>query len=200
MCELQGRILGIANDIVTNKVQITFEVDSKTSARRCYEQFKDAKLIDINVSKHREKRSGEANRYLWLLCTKLADERSKDGVFITKEEVYRDEIRDMGVYRDYHDLPLPEAETLKTAWGMLGTGWVTEQVDFSPDGDRVTIRCYYGSSRYTRNQMHKLLKKVVQDCHALGIDTKTPDEIADMISLMEEAEKNGYSKRKVVGC
>ena len=197
MCEMQGRISNISNDFFTGKVHITFEVDNTQTARKCYEQFKEEKTLDIKVDKHKIKRSKEANNYLWVLCTKMAEERSKDGVFISKDDVYREEIREMNIYRDYHDLPLPEAETLRTAWGMLGTGWVTEQVDFSADGDRVTIRCYYGSSQYSKSQMQRLLDKVVQDCHALNIETKTPNEIANMISLWNEAERSRNGKGTV---
>ncbi len=147
-----------------------------------------ADKLTVDVSCYRNIRSSEANNYLWVLCTLLAEERSKDGLKVTKEDVYREQIKDLGVYRDYHNLSPAEAKTLQTAWGMLGTGWVTEQVDYSQDGESVTIRCYFGSSQYNTKIMSRLIKNVISDCQALGIETKTPDEIAEMMSLWKAAE------------
>ena len=36
---------------------------------------------------------------------------------------------------------------------------------------------YYGSSVYDTKQMSALIDHIVQDCKALGIETKTPAEI-----------------------
>lgn len=146
------------------------------------------KKYQVEIREYKKSRSLDANAYMWLLCTRLAEARSKDGIKVTKEDVYREEITSMGIYRDYSNLPLPEAKTLQTAWGMLGTGWITEQVDFSKDGENVTIRCYYGSSQYNTKQMSNLISNIVQDCQAVGIDTRTPEEIANMLSLWKQGE------------
>ena len=61
---------------------------------------------------------------------------------------------------------------------MLGTGWVTEQVDYGPDGDHLVIRLYYGSSTYNTKQMSRLLDAVIADCKEQGIDVATPAELA----------------------
>ena len=186
MIELTGKINALNIDFLTGKTLLTLEVNEKSAIKQGYDELKDCEKLSIKIGKYREKRSLDANAYCWVLCTKLAEERSKDGVKVTKEDVYREEIRDLGIYRDYVNLPLPEAKTLQTAWGMLGTGWVTEQVDFSPNGENVTIRCYYGSSQYNTKQMSRLISNLQQDCEAVGISTKTPDEIANMLSLWGE--------------
>ena len=60
---------------------------------------------------------------------------------------------------------------------------------FKKDGDRYCeVQVFYGSSSYTREEMARLIDAVVADCKELGIETKTPDEIADMLSLMDESE------------
>lgn len=61
---------------------------------------------------------------------------------------------------------------------MLGTGWITEQVDFEADGDHVRVRRYYGSSTYNTRQMSRLIDNLVQDCKAVGVETLTPAELA----------------------
>lgn len=72
---------------------------------------------------------------------------------------------------------------------MLGTGWITEQVDFSQNGKFVTIRCYYGSSQYNTKQMSRLIDNLVQDCISLGIPTETPEQIEKIKSLWANAPK-----------
>ena len=80
-----------------------------------------------------------------------------------------------------------DAKTLRTAWEMLGVGWVTEQVDFAPDGENVVVRCYYGSSKYSRKQMGRLIDNLVQECETLGIEHRPPDEIEKLKSLWASA-------------
>lgn len=150
------------------------------------DELKD-KDLDIEVKRHREKRSMSANSYCWVLCTRIADKLCNDGTITTKEDVYRAAIKDVGVYRDFEDLPIPQAGTLRHAWEMLGTGWITEQVDWSQDRDHVTVRCYYGSSQYNTKQMSRLIDNLVQDCQALDIPTETPEYIDNLKSLWATA-------------
>jgi hypothetical protein len=50
---------------------------------------------------------------------------------------------------------------------------------------------YYGSSSYNTKQMSRLINNIVQECQILGIETKTPDEIANMLNLWESEVVNG---------
>ena len=149
------------------------------------------KELDVSLKPYSAKRSTRANAYLWELCDKIAEKLSTDKVIYTKEDVYRDTIKECGIFKDFENLKPSDAKTLCHVWKQLGTGWVTEQVDYMPDGENVIIRCYYGSSTYNVSQMSRIIDNVVQDCKALGIETMTPDEIANMLSLMEAGEKRG---------
>ena len=64
-----------------------------------YERMKD-KPLDVEIKVHREKRSRNANNYMWSLCEKIAEANG-----CTKEEVYRVNLREVGVYE-----PLPIRE------------------------------------------------------------------------------------------
>lgn len=131
----------------------------------------DGKVWSVEAKPERKRRSLDANAYLWVLLDKLAGVLS-----MTKEALYRDYIQQVGVFRDFHLTP-EEAPTFETAWGRLGTGWLTERQDFAPDGDRVVIRAYYGSSQYSTKQMSRLIDMVVQDCKEQDIETMTPEEL-----------------------
>ena len=70
-----------------------------------------------------------------------------------------------------------------TAWGRQGIGWLSEQVDYEPDGEHIVIRCYYGSSVYNSRQMARLIDWLVDEAKGLGLETK-PQEYVN--SLLEE--------------
>lgn len=141
-------------------------------ARAIYDKLKDCEC-DFSVKKHREKRSKDANSYMWVLCDKIAEVINS-----TKEEVYKTAVHDVGVFKDFCNMSQKDADTLRHAWELLGTGWVTEQVDYSHNGENVTVRCYYGSSQYNTKQMSRLVDYIVNECKCLDIETKTPDELA----------------------
>ena len=180
--EATGKITDISVDYKTKHPKITLELN--TSAEDC-EKLKDTELT-INLQKHREKRSLNANNYLWKLCSELAKKKSVlDKEKYTKEHFYLEAIKEIGVWRD--DEVEPEKVKWRcTAWERLGTGWITERVDFTSDGNKEIIRFYYGSSQYNTEQMSKLIDNIVQDCKAMGIETATPDEIAKMKSLWRD--------------
>lgn len=145
---------------------------------------------DIEISKHHDKRTNEANAYMWELCTKIADKLTDDGKLTTKEDIYRETVRNAGVFKDIPML-VQGADTLRAAWERHGTGWVTEQVDYLKGADGYMVRCYYGTSVYNRKQMSCVIDNLVQDCDALGIDHRTPAEINNMLSLWEQEPRKG---------
>lgn len=144
---------------------------NETAPARQFVITKQNRLYDLEIKKHREKRSLDANNYLWALLDKLAD-----SLHTTKEELYLQKIREVGVFKDFR-LTEGEAKTFRIAWEKLGTGWPTEQVDYTPDGERLVIRAYYGSSTYSTKAMSRLLDSVIEDCKAQDIETLPPDKI-----------------------
>lgn len=182
MHELTGKISGVSFSYNTGKPLITLEVNEKQSALQMVDELKDAEKLSIKIGKFRAKRSLDANAYLWQLCTMIADKLSDGGAPHTKEEIYRKAIKARGICREQGELPLDFAKTSRTAWEMLGTGWITEQVDFEPDGERVIVRFYYGSSTYNTKQMSRIIDWLVVECQNLGIETKPKAEIDSLLS------------------
>ena len=158
---------------------VCFLTDSTNEANAMVSKINSTKTYDLDVKEHREKRSLNANAYLWVLCSKMADAMSLD-----KEDIYRGYINQRGVFKDFV-LTEDEAKTFSVAWGMLGVGWFTERVDFEEDGERLVIRAYYGSSTYNTKQMSRIIDLAVQDAKSIGIETMTPNEINEMLSRWE---------------
>lgn len=188
MHDLTGAIKDLSIDFRTGQAVINLAINEKQMAMACYDELHGCKKLSIKIGKWRNKRSNDANAYLWLLCTKLADKLSEDGTPHTKEEVYRSAVQARGIYREQGELPIDFAKTSRTAWEMLGVGWITEQVDFEQDRDRVIVRYYYGTSTYNTKQMSRVIDWLVAECQQLGIETKTPDELANMLSLWKAGE------------
>jgi hypothetical protein len=143
----------------------------------------------LKVEKKRKRRSLNANAYLWEMCNQLAIELTKDGQVYTKEDIYRNAIKCCGIYKDFAGLSVKDADTLRHAWEMLGTGWLTEQVDYMPDGENVIVRCYYGSSQYNTKQMSRIIDHIVQDCKSVGIDVMTEQERSLLLQEWENEQK-----------
>lgn len=151
-------------------VWLMLHAESPNIVQGVCEKFQDGKKYVAELKEFRQKRSLDANAYLWVLLDKIAQV-----IHSSKEEVYLSYIKQYGVFRDFK-LPEDEAKTLRVAWEMLGTGWQTELVDY--DEDNVIIRAYYGSSQYSTRQMSRLIDMVVEDARSLGIETMTPQELA----------------------
>lgn len=177
---MKARISSLLSDEEHNLI-ITLKVDKADRAelRKTTARLREDD-VDLTLKKYVEKRSLSANAYMWVLCGKIAERLG-----YSKNDIYQKHIYEMGVYRTV-EINNAAAETFIHAWQMHGAGWLCEVVD---RGEKYTvINAHYGSSVYDKKQMSRLIDGVVQDAESLGIETKTPDEIAEMLSLWEAAK------------
>ena len=182
MYELDGNIKDFNIDFLTGKALLTLAVNQKQSAINCWDELKSRDKLTFKIGRYTESRTKDANRYFWALCEKLAEKLET-----TKIDVYLNSIKDVGVFYD-DEIEVEKVQRRRKAWEMIGTGWITERVDFSADGNREVIRFYYGSSSYNKKQMSRLIDNVVQDCKEQGIETRTPEQLAELVSLWEASK------------
>ena len=186
MYELNGTIQNVSTDYQTGQAILTLSIEQRQTAFKCFDELKDAEKLTIQIDKYSEKRSLNANSYMWLLCSKLAEKLSDTTtVKHTKEDIYRNTIREVGLHTQM-EINKKAVNTLIHSWSLHGIGWFSEKVDYGAKDGFVILNMYYGSSCYKKHQMKRLIDSLVQDCHAVGIETKTPDEIANLISLWGE--------------
>lgn len=191
---MDGVLIGRLKDVTfTRSGEQIISFSTKTDFTVQFDALKDCD-VDVKIKKHRKKRSADANAYCWVLCQKLAEKLSENDPKMTKDEVYRLAISKVGIFKDFCGLAESDAKTLRHAWEMLGTGWITEQVDYSPDGDAVTVRCYYGSSTYNTKQMSRLIDYLVEDCKELGIETLPPDELRRLYAQVDALHGHSESR------
>ena len=141
------------------------------------------KAGNYEIEQKRKKRSLDANAYFFVLADKLAEKLN-----IPKEEIYRSCIKEIGGVSEIVCVKNEAVEKLCEGWRHNGLGWQTDTIPSKLEGC-TNVVLYYGSSTYDTEQMSRLIDIVVQDCKALGIETKTPDEIANMLSLWGSVEE-----------
>ena len=168
-------------DFKTGKPKLVLALDEKQVALDMYDELHKAGKLSIKIDRHKEKRSLNANNYAWKLMTELAENQG-----VSKEEVYRDHIKEIGVCRQV-EIDEKAVDTLIHSWGLHGLGWFCEKLDYGEHEGFILVNLYYGSSTYNTKQMSRLIDNIVQDCEAVGIPTKTPNEIANLISLWGES-------------
>lgn len=182
MKELTGRITDMSLNFATGKPKLQIEINEKQAAFAMFDELKDCDKISLTVRKFREKRSLDANAYFFVLADKLAAKLN-----VTKEEIYRNAIKEIGGVSEIVCVKEEAVETLCQKWSCNGLGWQTETFPSKIEGCTNVI-LYYGSSTYNVSQMQRLIQNIVDDCVAVGIDVRTPDEIASMLDLWGQKE------------
>ena len=143
------------------------------------EQLKNEDKLDIDIKKYRKKRSLDANAYCWVLCDKIAKEISKDGTITTKEEIYKDAIKNIGTFEPMI-VEEKAFENFKRIWEKQGLGFLIQEV--TRQNKCVKVHCYYGSSTYDSKEMSLLIELLVKEAKQLNIEVKTEQEIESLLS------------------
>lgn len=173
-------------DYLTGSIIIPFAVDtdSKAIAKEVIDKYlSKQKALSVDIKTWRNHRSIDANAYCWKLCTEIAN-----AVGITKEEVYRRNIKEVGVYE-----PLPikqEAlESFIARWNYKGIGWIVEIVDDSKLSGYKLVHAYYGSSTYNTKEMYRLIEQIKQDAVSVGVSVLSESEESLLLQRWENEKQ-----------
>lgn len=129
------------------------------------------KEYKIEVKERKEKRTLSANNYFWVMVDKLAEK-----LHIGKSEIYRSYVKEIGG-NSYLVCCINKAvPDLIEDWDGRGLGWFGECEDSKLEGC-TNVRLYYGSSKYDKNQMSRLIELAKQDCIENDIPTWDEEEL-----------------------
>lgn len=167
-----GIINDISIDFNTRKPKISLLLD--TNEISVIEELKSENKLNLELTKYREKRSLDANAYMWLLISKLQEKLD-----IPKEEIYKDAIKNIGVY-EVIPVKNEAVERFIQAWKHNGLGWICETTKSKLEGF-TNVLAYYGSSTYNTKEMSRLIELIVQECNQLNIETKSKNEIDSLL-------------------
>ena len=133
------------------------------------------KLYDIKIEEHKEKRSLNANSYLWVLCTKIADKLTTGYNPVTKEEIYKQMLKSYG-----QSIMIPVTLNSKPDGYFKYYDYNGRSILNGKVADWYII--YKGSSEYNTYEMTVLLNGVIEEWHNLGIEKKRQEEIDELLN------------------
>lgn len=174
-CKLHGIINDISIDFNTRKPKISLLLD--TNELSIVEELKNENKLNIELKKYRKPRSLDANKYFWKLLQEVCDYKDIDTI-----EDYKRRVKELGIFKQFK-IMTQDVKTLEKIWTDRGIAWFCEIVDTTYIGDTEfkIINAYYGSSSYNSKQMSRLIDNLVQDCKAVGIETKPQAEIDSLL-------------------
>lgn len=175
---MQERLLARLDSKITLNLDGTENI-SFSAPRGTAKRLEECELfgieVEISIKPYHKRRSLDANALAWVLIDKLAQR-----LRISKAEVYRQTIRDIGGVSFTVCVPEKAVASLCDKWETNGLGWQAEAFASKIEGCR-NVTLYYGSSTYDSEQMSQLIDHLMQDCEALGIPTATPEQIEEAL-------------------
>ena len=169
--EFTGQIKNISNDYITGELNITFSVNEKSTIMPEYEKLKDCEKLRIEAKKYRNRRSLDANAYLWVMLQKLAEALKSD-----KWSIYLQMLKRYGQFT-YIVVKPGAVEGVKKQWREC-----EEVGEVDVNGTKaVQMLCYYGSSTYDAKEFSILLDGVISEAKDLGIETLPSEELERMM-------------------
>ena len=147
--------------VLTTKQRPTAEYDE---LKRILDKGKE---LTVEVKQYRHKRSLDANAYMWVLLSKMAEVLKT-----TKDELYLIMLDRYGVFT-HVIVKSNVVDKVKQEWRT-----VRELGEVTVNGQTgIQLQCYFGSSSYDTKEMARLIDGVVSECKELGIEILTPDEL-----------------------
>lgn len=151
-----------------------------------FDRLKDLP-VRVEIKQWRDKRSRDANAYYWTLLDLCAA-----SLGISKPRAHNLMLRRYGAVETLDGqvvyLVLPESEDAAEKALESETYHIrpTSQVKTGRDGKQYrTYMLLKGSSAYDSKEMSVLINGLVGECKALGIETKSPEEVAALLEAYD---------------
>lgn len=133
-------------------------------------------LVDVNIAKRRERRTADANAYFHLLVDRIAKT-----LRVPSDEVKHRLVCDYG--SDGVCVRLPATANIESFgvkyYHLIGESKGTKK----PCNDYLV---YKPTHEMDKSEMARLIDGTVEEAKQLGIETRTPDELAQLKSLWGE--------------
>lgn len=151
--------------------EITFTTRDKIGVLKLKTQSPE-KVLDLQVKEHREKRSLDANAYFHVLLSKIAEKTN-----VGLEDVKKRIVEDYGTVAFVARIPADaDLETIYKYSKLIGESKGTK----TPCNDWYIFK---PTHELNTKEMARLIDGVIQEAKQLDIETKTPKELAEMMSL-----------------
>lgn len=163
------------------QVEMTFTTTDKAAVARL-KTLDRAKTLDVRVVEHKEKRSTDANAYFHVLCNEIAKKLKT-----STDEVKANLVINYGSIATLEDgkpfkICIPKGASPFEFYKYCR--WIGE--NRTGQGDWYIL--YKQTHTLNKEEMGHLIDGAIGEAKALDIETRTPEEIADMKSLWEQAK------------
>jgi hypothetical protein len=173
--QFTGSIADISFDI-SGKPRATLLINERNDFLDGVDSLRDIKLT-IDLKKFRNKRSLNANAYAWLLIGKIAD-----SIRAGKDEVYLKMLKRYGQSELVSVLSHIPVEHYFRYYEEAG------ESDLNGKSFK-HYRVFKGSSEFDTREMSVFIDGICSEAKSLGIQTETPEQIANMVSLWRSANE-----------
>lgn len=148
-------------------LEVTFEVSYFTEKEK-FKALEKGELYDISAVKYRPVRSAEQNRMMWALIHDIAVERGGERAVNDDWDIYVEAIERAGAKFRLYDV-LDDDELIKAL--EKGFRAVKRLNTFVDDigQKRVTLKCFFGSSKMNKKEMGLLLETVLDMAEESGV-------------------------------
>ena len=166
--KISGRIVGANIDFKTNKPMLMLEVNERNDFEMLVDDMRDKEKLSIEIKQYRQHRSLNANAYAWLLIGQIADILRAG-----KDEIYLKLLKRYGQSELISVLShVPVGNYIK---------YYEEAGESELNGKLFThYRVFKGSSEFDSREMSIFIDGVVSEAKELGIQTETPNQLAEM--------------------
>jgi hypothetical protein len=155
--------------------EVTFTLTQKQPIDDLKAIIANKKLLAIECKEYRKKRSLDANSYAWLLIGKIAD-----ALRTSKEEVYIKMLTRYG-QREKQLISIIDNEEAIAMIYRATNNHCTVVGEGAVNGKQFKhLAVLIGSSQYDTKQMSILIDGIVSEAKELGIETMTPDQLAEL--------------------
>lgn len=167
---MKGRLIDLSYGM-NRRQRITVEVDS--DFREDFDRLKD-QLLTIEIKRHREKRSKDANAYFHVLVNKIAE-----GQGLGNDEVKKSLVVEYGALAKDDDgytvgFKLPASVNIDTIYPYAKVFDVREE-------NGRTFNCYLvykHTHELDSKEMARLIDGAIYVAKDMGIETDTPEQLA----------------------
>jgi hypothetical protein len=166
--KVTGRIVGASIDYATDRPTLTLDINEVNDFKMLVDDMRGVDKLSIEIKPYRAHRSLNANAYAWKLIGEIADV-----VRAGKDEIYLKLLRRYGQSELISVLSHVPIENYVKYYEEAG-GSTLNGKDFTH------YRVYKGSSEFDTREMSIFIDGIVSEAKHLGIQTETPNQIAEM--------------------
>ena len=148
-----------------DKINITLSLPKEYETEaEAFNELSPQTYYKVEITKAVKTKTLSQNSYAWALMGEMAKVLHK-----WSSDIYKQLVTD---FRTYTDIAITKdaVDSYKRRWERNGTGWICEVLD--EQGKWVRLRCFYGMSAWSREELSEFIDLLVQECKELHIPTE----------------------------